>query len=202
MKTIVKFAIMALLIVSCSSEDSNNSNQNYKISTLRANLTENKTISEIKEKYSSIVSEDKISVWQDKLEQLKSLDLPSENLILINELSKELKNYNVSKEIDGINAIAKSLANITPIEDYVKMFASLENYQFTDKFEGSAMAIDYFDSFEVKNDFEFKLESSTSKRPDCNCRWTCGEVSGSHSNCNETSIGCGFLWLGSCTGKY
>jgi len=204
MKRLLKFAIVAIIVTGCSNEETNNSEESYKISALRANLIENKTISEIKTDYATTLTSDKVAIWQDKLEQLKSLDIPSENIKLIDNLSKELQNYNTSKEIGKINAIAEKLANITPVKDYIKMFASLENYQFTGKFEGDIMAIEYFNTFKIKNTFEISSISSTSKTPDCNCRWTCDEHNSGVSNtdCIETSIGCGFLWLGSCIERY
>lgn len=43
-------------------------------------------------------------------------------------------------------------------------------------------------------------------RKSCNCSWTCdsafsGPIACYHENCNETSSGCGFLWLYSCDGR-
>ena len=42
---------------------------------------------------------------------------------------------------------------------------------------------------------------SSSNLPDCNCRWTCGHWASvcTHSQCEPTRRGCGFLGLGSCT---
>jgi len=60
----------------------------------------------------------------------------------------------------------------------------------------------------IKNDFENLKQdraistshSRTTEAADCNCRWSCGDAPSqcTHSNCNTTSWGCGFLWLMSC----
>jgi len=82
------------------------------------------------------------------------------------------------------------------------MFNSLEDYKIQ---PNNNSKIDKNFAQQVKDGFSI-IENQNERiedNPECNCGWTCGgsESECTHSQCESTSYGCGFLWLQSCTDR-
>lgn len=96
-----------------------------------------------------------------------------------------------------------------PEEDFLRMFTTLEDYNFKGTFTGRTKV-----SSEILNDLKslnYNYESNSIKSSplsrgmglkDCNCNWTCGlYAGGSTSKCKTTTSGCGFLWAFDCESR-
>jgi hypothetical protein len=193
--TKIKLSILGLLalflsitaFIACSKD--NNDDANNVASKLRTTFLEGKNYSKISNDFNLLSKKGKTALWDDKLNQLLEENLPIEHKELITALKLEL-----NKEVmdaKKISTIAINLAKLTPEEDFAKMFANLNDYNYDGKFEGktkiSLVAIE-----------KFKISNSITSRISCNCEWTCSWYGSSSSNCSGTRSGCGFMWFFEC----
>ncbi len=98
---------------------------------------------------------------------------------------------------------ALALARITPKEDFIDMFCSLENYTYNNKFYGSEISNEIINDLIKDRTLVFesnKTNNLSFKKKSCTCKWTCFLYPITNNNCEETPNGCGLLWLQSSTG--
>jgi predicted RND superfamily exporter protein len=179
-------------------------------SKLRDQLIVGKEYSKIQEDFEQLDRDVKVAVWNEKLDQILSLNLPAENKKFTNELKDELSKNEI--DVTKISDIAQKLADITPEEDFEKMYTTLYDYKYNGKFIGKGkMSSENLEELK-KVDYNYKSKSITQKLTTdtapidpvdpyaCNCNWTCSwyRVKPT-SNCGQTKSGCGFLWAFECT---
>ena len=190
-----KLSILGLIVVflstaifiACSKE--NGEETNYVSSKLRTTFLEGKNYSKISNDFNMLSKKEKTDLWNDKLNQLLSLDLPIEHKELISDLKLEISKDQM--DVKKISNIAISLAKLTPEEDFAKMFTNLYDYNYYGKFEGKTKV-------SIKAIEKFKINNSINSKIPCNCEWTCSWYGNSTSNCKTTSSGCGFMWFFEC----
>lgn len=189
-------------LASCKQNSDTPSAQNLDnlSSNIRAKFALNKTIDQVKDDYRSLPIEQQKALWLDKIKQIKTQTLSVKQIELINQLQKILTTC--GDEFKSSNSdfakIGISLASITPKEDFLHMFATLDNYNYVKNQNieiCSECIIDLENSNTVTNNTNFR-----SSNVSCNCKWTCGWAGRTSSNCDRTDTGCGFMWLTSCTG--
>ncbi len=186
-----------VIFFACSKE---NNSDTVAISTkLRSDFLAGKDYAKIKSDYNILDKKEKVELWNEKLEQLLSQDLPVENKNLIMQLKLELnKEVFASK---AISEIALNLAKITPEEDFFRMFSDLNDYNYAGKFKGvNKVSDDILLNLKLINpDFQAKIMSisKTASIP-CNCDWTCSWYGSTRLKCTATRSGCGFLWAFEC----
>ncbi len=171
----------------------------------RANFLKNNTFDENKSKFDNLVTKDKYILWNNKIEQLLDQKLPNAHLVILKQLQIELKNLAIDKP-NRIPELAIKLARITPKQDFIMMFAELEDYHYNGKFIDTAkVPNEIINSFKItitNRNQDTKHNIKTSRRKKCNCSWTCDSTVGGYTtNCEETTSGCGFMWMFPCTGR-
>ena len=121
-------------LASCKQNSENPSAQNLDnlSSNIRAKFALNKTIDQVKDDYRSLPIEQQKALWLDKIKQIKTQTLSVKQIELINQLQKILTTC--GDEFKSSNSdfakIGISLASITPKEDFLHMFATLDNYNY------------------------------------------------------------------------
>jgi hypothetical protein len=199
-KTLNLICIVSLLFTACS-ENQNEVPQNSE--QLRAAFLAQKNYQQVKMDYFSLEESTKKELWLEKLNQPKKLDFSEEHIILIQELSDHLSQE--ASDLNKITALAVELAKITPEQDFLMMFGNLEDYQPRNDggFHDDLISVELQESLLSIGSLEKNIKSVSGKTPDCNCSWTCSWYNNGYSNtnCNETTTGCGFLWLQSCIEK-
>ncbi|WP_426095258.1 hypothetical protein [Flavobacterium sp. DSR2-3-3] len=122
----IKISVLMLLVLTlftgiflaCTKEsDSQESTIN---ANLRESFLKNKDYSSIKNDFNLLDKKGKIELWNEKLNQLLSQELPTESKNLIKKLIIELNKEQVDPKI--MSEIAVSLAKSIPAEDFYKMF--------------------------------------------------------------------------------
>jgi len=197
-KTLNLIVIAILLFTSCSDQQSDLLQET---SELRATFLTGKEYRQVKTDYSSLKDSAKNDLWIEKLNQLKGLHLSPNHDNLIDNLTQQLKDD--SSDLEKISLLAVELAKITPEYDFLMMFGSLEDYSPKNNggFHDNVISIDLQENLLKLGSLEKKKNINiTGSSPDCNCSWTCDWYNNGYSNtnCNETTTGCGFLWLQSC----
>lgn len=199
-KKIITFVTIVIL-GSCSQ-----SNESITPIDGRESFIDGKTNAQQKEDYSELTFEGKMALWLSKLLQLESANLSSEHLKLISSMKEILNKVKSEDELAStaeFQQLGISLAEITPREDFIQMFARLDDYYSPSSSE--SLRVQATITNELTQGFTDKLNPNHSTRtngnPDCNCDWTCGDGACTHSDCDSTSSGCGFLWLFSCNEK-
>lgn len=189
---------------SCNSDDNSNFTQSNE--NLRLNLLKSGNINQIKSNFKLLNSQQKASVWLSKFDQIIAQDIPIENKNLVIKLKSLLsQSYFKDNSVEVKNTAIK-LAQITPTQDFILMFETIENYKYNGKFYGNSISQNLIKDLQSlgNNDYESlgnnNTANPTQRTPDCNCKWMC-EYLGSTptTNCTRTSYGCGFLWLQECT---
>ena len=165
-----------------------------------------RTTSMQKSDFNDLSTLDKIRVWDNKLEQVLTENLTNQQRVLVENIRIELPKVAL-ENYDGI-ALAEyglEMAKITPENEFVRMFAMLENYE-RDNSQYSGVLnneniISDMNIFlqEVQENKALYAKEKISLKS-CNCKWTCGWYAGNHDNCEKTTSGCGFLWMSACTG--
>jgi hypothetical protein len=155
----------------------------------------------LKDNYRSLPDNEKKELWIDKIHQIQtqSKSLTTEQLIIISNMEKELiqPNSSFSMENEVLKGLGIKLASITAREDFLNMFSSLENFTYKGFNSNKQVCLECINDTEneVKN-----IKSLNTRTLPCTCRWNCPDGPGKQtSNCGQTSIGCGFLWLQRCT---
>ena len=162
--------------------------------SLRADFLRGKSQDEIIKSFNALTTEQKSALWVEKMEQLITQNLPSENSKLI----KQMRDSHLRKDLSGFKTSALNLAEITPEEDFIEMFVSLSDYNFNGKFTGKTSVSETIIS-EI-NAIGLSQEIVTGKKRECNCRWTCSMYASYSSNCEHTIDGCGFFGSSPCDG--
>jgi hypothetical protein len=181
------------LILSCKQNSIDNTLPNKRLEFLKT-----KNIGELKSNYRSLPDNEKKELWIDKIHQIQTQSLTSEQLTIISNLEKELMqpNSSFSMENDVLKNLGIRLASITPREDFLNMFSSLENFTYKGFDSNKQVCLECVNDMqnEVRN-----IKSLNTRALPCTCRWNCPDGPGKvTSNCDQTSIGCGWFWLQSC----
>lgn len=179
--------------------------ENQNIKAQKNNITA-RTAGMQKSEFNELSTNDKIKIWDDKLKQVLTQNLTEEQRILVNGIKSELSNV-TSKEYDGIKLaeLGLEMAKITPEDEYVRMFEVLDDYQrnnslYTNDIKNSNIVSDMNIFLQQVKSNKSLYQHETLSKGSCNCKWTCGFYAGHTDNCELTDSGCGFLWMGSCTG--
>ena len=195
--TITFISMIAVIIaISCNrnAENPTTLNASTQVSNFRINFSRNKTQAVLKDDYRSLTISKQKELWLDKLNQIKTQTLSSKQLNLINELEIVIsgKDDEFISSNQKIKNLGIDLALITPREDFIQMFSSLENYIPN---TGISTEICNECISDLKNESIISDKSKVSFRlGGCNCKWTCGwGPYVSSSNCTPTDTGCGFL---------
>lgn len=209
--------ILALfLIVSCRQNEQNE----FVSDEFRTDLS-SRTEFEQKEIFKNLDTNTKLRLWKNKLDQIKNEDISNEQRVLIDNISSELSKIK-DTDFDGqkLFEYAIKMAQITPEDEFLKMFSSLSDYKrneisYKNFLSNSAKntsfksnvetdLIDYLSKIkEGKSKAELyknKEVSLTAKKPVCNCKWTCSFYGPTNDNCIPSTGGCGLLWLQECNG--
>lgn len=197
------FIFTLLLFNSCSDDSQNDVNQQLELVDFRKTFI-SKDFFRQKEEFLNLSESEKSRLWVSKLNQVKSNDLPKEHMELLSRLIILLEDnsYDNLSTNEEFIYISKRFFEITPFSDLNNIFSNLEDYTFRGGFDEKSGFIEF------ENDFQTKSKTKASLMffalPDCNCSWTCASECNPYcttKNCNETSTGCGFLWLQSCKKK-
>lgn len=195
---LITLFLSTVMFFACSKE---NNSDTVAISTkFRSDFLEGKDYAKIKTDYNNLDKKEKVELWNEKLEQLLTQNLPVENKNLIIQLKLELnKEVFASK---AISEIALNLAKITPEEDFFRMFSDLNDYNYSGKFKGVNKVSNNVlqDLKSINPDFQAKIMSTskTNQLVPCNCDWTCSWYGSTRVKCTTTSSGCGFMWAFEC----
>jgi len=205
------FLIAILAFISCS-EDSNTDeiNNNNKL-LKKSEIVDLNILSldEQREYFKKLDYSKKLSIWNNKLERLISTSKNSKIESYLSELLNEINNRELSNGIDNeeFNRVWKQkLENLTSEynwtdRDIYLTFTTLYSVEFTENLNKSD---DQIRPVFVENNPN--LGGSASEK--CNCRW--GGLGCLSNYCNKSDdcpadrddeLGCGFLWLQSCTGS-
>jgi hypothetical protein len=153
----------------------------------------------LKSSYRSLSNGTQKELWIDKLHQIQSQNLSTEQLSLIKALEVELlSGGKFSSENEKIKEIGVKLAYITPKDDFLNMFVKLENYQ---NFNNASKEICDECIADLQAQSVKQTQGLETRAAACNCKWTCSDYPKVTTNCQLTTSGCGFLWLSTCTGR-
>lgn len=162
-----------------------------------------KSFEKVKRDYKLLTNDQQKALWVEKIEQLLTQNLPARQLSLISDLRTEILRTDFTLNAfvfnDKIKDIGIHLASITPREDFLNMFVSLESYTYNKAYLDKEICTECIT--DMQNEGKNLKNEIQTRTADCNCKWTCGWTGQSTSNCNRTDSGCGFLWLTSCTGR-
>ena len=83
-----------------------------------------------KELFKALTTENKIRVWQSKINQIQTQNLSTEQKELIRSINNKIVKV-AEKNYDGIKLFeyAISLAKITPEDEFVRMFSVIGDYK-------------------------------------------------------------------------
>ena len=162
--------------------------------------------------FRTFTSEKRKQLWDDKFNQIKSLSFSKAELSHLKIFNKFLKKYDFSKEL------TKQQEQF--LNDWFE--EGKLNFNWTPYFLISGFAMLNEDAVLNKKEFQNKFPSLYSMRVDdglsepgvgngdggtgdCDCRWdiSCQLAhmgSCSDDKCKDTSLGCGFMLMQSCTG--
>jgi hypothetical protein len=190
------------VIISCS--DENNVEKVSSNINFRENFITNKTFDIIKQDFQKLSIKDKHILWDNKINQLLSENLPEEHILLIKELKIEFEK-NINKKENRLKSIFIQLAQITPEEDFIKMFFELTDYKFHGHFQ-KFIPSESFNIYLENCNYEYTDYQRVAPLPDCNCSYTCTiqTINPSicqTSKCNPTMDGCGPFGLSECDGR-
>jgi hypothetical protein len=190
------------IVFSCS----NNPTEPEKVETinlkLRTNFMSNKSFEEIKYSYNRLNAKEKLTLWDEKLDQILNEGVSDDIKPLIINLKSELNKSYVN--LEDIREIGLELANTMPQEQFENMFIKLDDYKKQD-FQKIGVSDDI--KYQLKNnpmeidDFIATADTNINNKYliDCSCDWTCSTFCNYvTTKCNQTSSGCGFLWAFEC----
>lgn len=170
---------------------------------IRTQFLKGKSKSEIQFEYHKLEIGEMKNLWISKLNQTLEGELKEVQKKLVKDLIFELRKVSSYENLynENIKNIGLKLAENFTFEDFVGSFSTLNNYSVSNNNFGFCEVC--FASF--SDDWGFNTESFRILAEDspCNCKWTCGgtfgpEVDCTTDKCEETSSGCGFLWLQTC----
>ncbi len=165
--------------------------------SLRAKFLEGKTYDQVLADFNKLDDTEKTALWVEKMDQLLNVDLPKENKVVISEIRDMLLKNGFTSKVEGFVDIAIKLAKLTPLEDFVKMIESLDDYKYENKFIGSTDVPENIIN-DIMNINNTQINISVARVP-CSCRWCIGFGDHTYTDCTHSEYGCGFLWFQSCT---
>lgn len=208
MKKTFSFLTLFFLImfqISCRQNDNISENFN-EVNSLRQQFTAKKNQLEIKQNFFKLTTDQKISIWNNKFEQVLQQDLTNEQKKLLVKIKNDLfkiKNNDYQSLID--NSI--KLASITNQKDFEAIFTTLNDANIkNDNNTSLNLYVEDLTRFKEiiksKNLTQFKFSansgSATSRElPLCIYRWL--PLDTPAQPCQETESGCGWLFLQPCT---
>jgi hypothetical protein len=201
----ILFAFVSTIIFFSCSNETDNKDTKSKIS-LRSDFLGKKTYQEMKTNFDKLKFEDKINLWESKIDQLLSQKLPQEHIELIKKIQIEYKKANIL-ESNSLKETLLRLAEITPEKDFIEMFMDLKDYNFSGSFE-KVTNLDALTIYLEECDYQYSqtINSKVAALPDCNCNYSCtAQTINPHvcssSNCAPTIDGCGPFGMSSCDGR-
>jgi hypothetical protein len=198
--------MLVLNIITIASCVDNRLSKTFDLSINRSEFVSMNEISQQKEIFETLSFENQRNLWLSKLEQIHRSGIGNKQQKIISEITKILiESESVDMFLDDarVKKYVVKLAEITPKDDFIMMFETLDDYSFS----SSRFSMHQPDPIFVMQVFQ-EINSTErqsilikkSDLPSCNCGWTCGDSFSqcTHSNCEQTRYGCGFLWLQSC----
>jgi len=177
-----------------------------KFSIERKSFITNSRNSDLKAAYANLRYEQKRDLWLSKLIQVRENELPTETQELISKLYDIVKASKSELELlqnKEFSDIAVRLAETTSKSAYIQMFGKLQDYHVSVN-DFKDIDRDFAEKqknyFQNPSNFTNNISSkSKTEKESCNCRWDCRDWA--TTECEATSIGCGFFWVMSCTGR-
>lgn len=165
-----------------------------------------------KESFIKLSFEEQKQVWVDRLSGFLNAKISNTEKELIESVTHQLKTYKDRDDIYSDEIMKKNvleLANLMSTEKFKLMFSTFDEFNPMARYGNH---IDENFVQQLKTDFEKPVnvqnsqntsEKASAPKPDCNCRWSCGDSFAvcTHDWCNATPRGCGLFGLWSCTGK-
>ena len=143
-----------------------------------------------------LTEQQKLSVTEDKINQILTNSLPTEVESKLNLMLIEIPKF-YNNQSNTVSDIGVELAGLIPEQDFYLMFYDFSDYSYN----GS-----YIDNINVSQEILDEIVGMTynagivqekpTKQLYCDCGWTCGI---SNPNCIKTFSGCGFLWGSGCS---
>lgn len=146
------------------------------------------------EEFGRMITEEKISVWQGKLNQVLENDMSQEQAGLIISIRDALPSVK-DNDYDDLVQYSLQLAEITSSEDFEGIFYTLDEY--SKSFDTNASS-----SQEIMDDLVSFQEGlgdtvAAEELPNCLYRWLPYDTPA--QPCQETDYGCGWFFLQPCT---
>ncbi|MDO5608204.1 MAG: bacteriocin fulvocin C-related protein [Capnocytophaga sp.] len=194
--------VFATIVFFCSCEEKNEGSIRE---SEREQFVKDKTDDLIRQDFQSLPFDKQQELWVDKFNSLLSQDFSQEiktNIkvlkIFVEDGFKDVEKY------EQFRIATVNLASLVPKEDFVLMFNSLEDYNFSGEFSGTNQVpvafLDYINTAEASSVNLYNEKINLTTKRNCNCRW-CLFVDKDFltTNCTDAGDkGCGFLWLQSC----
>lgn len=206
--SIFVLCVVVTAIYSCSDNETQNSevspdNSMMAKGNLREGFLGREDFAFMKKEFNALSIAEKCALWDEKIDQLLSLQLPAQHLTLITELKAELQKHKEGRA-HQIRQKFEQLSVITPDEDFIQMFFEMKDYSFSNNtFIGTGSSTERLRNY-VKQDYAFQNTNVTTA--DCNCAYTCNSQAFIFphtcytSTCNPTLDGCGPFGMSECDG--
>lgn len=192
------------LLFSCQT---NSDLENPDLSIDRSTFIDGSSRMEQKLAFSKLSFEKQRDLWISKLYQIERLNLSSDFTNEVRALRNEVSAANSDVDLilsDKLINSAANLATLTTEQEFMMIFGSLEDYSINS--DAKYDMKNYSFSSTMRQSLEDSGSNKSNRQSDgsgdpCNCRWSCGDSLSycTHSECEETERGCGFLWLQSCS---
>jgi hypothetical protein len=208
---IYALGLLAALFTSCTSEGFDDVQRQHALETFAS-----------KNLILSLSPEEQKQAWISRLETYFELDLNSPQKGILKEMVLDLKEIEKGKFFlsENLKQNAVAMAKITPREDFLKLFCEATTSLPVLRKTGLPCVVCITDLENYVNANTNHDNSVTLRAENCVCSWTCqqqednllcpdGEYATTLSPCqggqttgccNQTSSGCGFLFLFGCTG--
>ncbi|CEN47610.1 exported hypothetical protein [Capnocytophaga canimorsus] len=200
-KTFVVVILLVAFVASCNRTETISEKKSF-----RKEFIGEKGIGVVREDFKNASFDVKQKLWIDKLEYLLNQDFDNEIRADIRVIKDFISDFGNEDKYLAFNQATIRLANNIPKEDFMLMFTSLDDYDYSGSFLGkekvSKVFIDYIEGLKETYYLGENLNGSSIPsvaRRKCSCRW-CLFVPEEYvtANCDEADFGCGFLWLQSC----
>ncbi len=159
---------------------------------------------------------EKNEVWLSRIklaQNVQSNDYEIDKILNLLERELDLSGTSINNRKQELLQLGLQLANVMERDDYIMLTASLQPLptKWKSNFSICHTCIDDIKdqlTSESYSNLEFREDDDPD---DCDCKWFCGafadcaipscDNTNSKPCCKETDLGCGFLFLGSCTGQ-
>lgn len=201
LKTISLTFILILSINSCGQDD-NISEDHSQNNVLRKEMSASRTSNDAKAEFENLTTEEKIQIWQDKLDQVLKQNITAEQSTLILSIKNKIPNI-ANNDYSALLDDAISLAKIMPEDIFISIFSDLEDTNISEidnTISSSEKLILDLKSFKEEMLVVENNLSETSRKYLLNCqyRWMSDDTITVDGGCNPTKTGCGFLFLQGC----